>query len=171
MLLHRLSGGCRIADGDRVKDSLMLGGGLSRTVGAYKHSLEAFEQWLGPRWWVANERAQPRVDAKHGAVAISVQGSTAGLTELSLSLRGGEIVGLAGLEGSGVATVMQMLGGVVPVAGRLEVKVRATIFKNPSQAIANGVVYMPPDRKKDGLWLERDAGFNIGAARWRGRAR
>jgi ABC-type sugar transport system ATPase subunit len=113
---------------------------------------------------LANERAQVRVDAKHGAVAISVQGSTAGLTELSLSLRGGEIVGLAGLEGSGVATVMQMLGGVVPVAGRLEVKGRATIFKNPSQAIAKGVVYMPPDRKKDGLWLERDAGFNIGAA-------
>jgi ABC-type sugar transport system ATPase subunit len=113
---------------------------------------------------LANERAQPRVDTKHGGVAISVQGSTTGLTELSLSLRGGEIVGLAGLEGSGVATVMQMLGGVVPVAGRLEVKGRATIFKNPSQAIAKGVVYMPPDRKKDGLWLERDAGFNIGAA-------
>ena len=102
---------------------------------------------------LANERARPRVDTKHGAVAISVQGSTAGLTELSLSLRGGEIVGLAGLEGSGVATVIQMLGGVVPVAGRLEVKGRATIFKNPSQAIAKGVVYMPPDRKKDGLWL------------------
>ena len=48
MLLHRLSGGCHIAGGDCLKDILMLGGGLSRTVGAYKHSLEAFEQWLGP---------------------------------------------------------------------------------------------------------------------------
>src|ERR1700730_16058057 len=48
MLLHRLSGGCRIAGGDRREDLLMLGGGPSRTVGAQKHSLEAFEQWLGP---------------------------------------------------------------------------------------------------------------------------
>ena len=106
---------------------------------------------------LANERAQPRVDAKHGAVAISVQGSTAGLTELSLSLRGGEVVGLAGLEGSGVATVMQMLGGVAPVAGRLEVKGRATISESE-----------PSHRQGRSLYAagSKEGGPLVGARRW-----
>ena len=61
-------------------------------------------------------------------------------------------------------TVLEMLGGVASVAGRIEVGGRPVTFGHPSQAIAEGVVYMPPDRKKGGLWLEQDASFNIGSA-------
>jgi ABC-type sugar transport system ATPase subunit len=96
--------------------------------------------------------------------AIAVRGSAPDRTELDLALGAGEILGLAGLEGSGVSTALQMLGGVVPVRGRTEVKGRAVTFRHPSQAIAMGVVYMPPDRKKGGLWLERHACFNISTA-------
>jgi ABC-type sugar transport system ATPase subunit len=57
-----------------------------------------------------------------------------------------------------------MLGGLIKVAGRVEVGGRAITFRHPSQAIREGVVYMPPDRKKGGLWLEQDSSFNIGSA-------
>ena len=37
------------------------------------------------------------------------------------------------------------------------------VFRHPSEAIRRGVIYMPPDRKKEGLWLEHDSAFNIGS--------
>ena len=86
------------------------------------------------------------------------------MPEFDLSLRAGEVVGLAGLEGSGVSSVLEMLGGVVAVPGIIEIDGRRVKFRHPSQAIREGVAYMPADRKKDGLWLEQDASFNIGSA-------
>jgi ABC-type sugar transport system ATPase subunit len=113
---------------------------------------------------LADERPRPAGSASGGAAAISIRGSAPGLSDLDLSVGAGEIVGLAGLEGSGVSTALEMLGGVLPVRGQLEVKGKPVTFRHPSQAIAAGVVYMPPDRKKAGLWLDRDASVNIGAA-------
>jgi ABC-type sugar transport system ATPase subunit len=114
---------------------------------------------------LADDRPRPADRARRGTAALSVRGAAPGLAELDLSLAAGEVVGLAGLEGSGVETAMRMLGGIVPVWGRTEIAGRAVAFRHPAQAIAEGIVYMPPDRKKGGLWLERDAGSNIGTAR------
>ena len=86
------------------------------------------------------------------------------MPELDLSLRAGEVVGLAGLEGSGVSSVLEVLGGVVAASGVIEIEGRRVKFRHPSQAIREGVAYMPADRKKDGLWLVKDASFNIGSA-------
>jgi ABC-type sugar transport system ATPase subunit len=113
---------------------------------------------------LADERPRSDSHSKSGPPAIAVHGSAAGVADVSLSIAAGEIVGLAGLEGSGVSTVLQMLGGVVPVAGRTEVRGRTVTFRHPLNAIREGMVYMPPDRKKGGLWLERDPAVNIGAA-------
>jgi ABC-type sugar transport system ATPase subunit len=114
---------------------------------------------------LADERP-PAAAAAAGrrAVAIRVRSSAPGVPELNLSLRAGEVVGLAGLEGSGVSRVLEMLGGIVAVSGVIEINGRRIKFRHPSEAIREGVVYMPPDRKKDGLWLEQDASFNIGSA-------
>ena len=113
---------------------------------------------------LADEQPRPAGELKERPVAISVRGSARGVSDLALSINAGEVVGLAGLEGSGTSTVLQMLGGIVPVVGRIEVDGRAVAFRHPGQAIGEGVVYMPPDRKISGLWLEHDATFNIGAA-------
>jgi ABC-type sugar transport system ATPase subunit len=114
---------------------------------------------------LADER--PRTTAAgggRGAAAVRLRGAAAGVREIDLSLYAGEVVGLAGLEGSGVSTALEMLGGVVPVAGHIETGGRRVTFRHPSQAIREGIVYMPPDRKRGGLWLEQDTSFNIGSA-------
>jgi ABC-type sugar transport system ATPase subunit len=113
---------------------------------------------------LADERPPTTAVAWPRAVAIRLKSSAHGTPEVDLSLRAGEVVGLAGLEGSGVSKVLEMLGGVVAVSGLIEVDGRRVRFRHPSEAIREGVVYMPPDRKKDGLWLEQDASFNIGSA-------
>jgi ABC-type sugar transport system ATPase subunit len=113
---------------------------------------------------LADESPRRRVAGEVGKVAIRVSGGVPGLAPLDISVRAGEVVGLAGLQGSGVSTVMRMLGGVVPFEGRLEVDGSLVKFDHPSQAISHGVVYAPPDRKRGGLWLDRSVAFNIGAA-------
>jgi ABC-type sugar transport system ATPase subunit len=113
---------------------------------------------------LADERPPTTAVAEQRAVAIRLKSTAQGMPELDLSLRAGEVVGLAGLEGSGVSRVLEMLGGIVAVSGLIEIDGRRIKFSHPSEAIREGVVYMPPDRKKDGLWLEQDASFNIGSA-------
>jgi ABC-type sugar transport system ATPase subunit len=114
---------------------------------------------------LADERPRATVAGDgQGAGAVRLKGAAAGMPEVDLSLRAGEVVGLAGLEGSGVSMVLEMLGGVIPVAGHIEIDGRRVTFRHPSQAIRRGIVYMPPDRKKGGLWLEQNTSFNIGSA-------
>ena len=114
---------------------------------------------------LADERPRATVaGGEQSAAVVRLRRSSGGMPEVDLSLHAGEVVGLAGLEGSGVSTVLEMLGGVVPVAGHIEIDGRRVTFRHPSQAIREGIIYMPPDRKKGGLWLEQNASFNIGSA-------
>lgn len=111
---------------------------------------------------LANERPRRTSESASSEVVVSIRNSTPELPELDLSMRAGEVVGLAGLEGSGISTVLRMLGGVTPVHGSIQIAGQQVRFGHPSEAIRKGVIYMPADRKKDGLWLERDSVFNIG---------
>lgn len=113
---------------------------------------------------VANEEVV-RGARPPGVTVMAARGAaTAGAGPLDLELRAGEITGLAGLEGSGVSKVLEMLGGVVPVNGSISLCGHGARFRKPADAIAAGVVYMPPDRKKDGLWLDRSSHWNVAAA-------
>ena len=113
---------------------------------------------------LADERARPADPAARGKVAVRLRGAAATVSDIDLSLHSGEVVGLAGLEGSGISTLLEMIGGVIAVKGNIEIGGRAVTFRHPSQAIREGVVYMPPDRKRGGLWLDQDPSFNIGSA-------
>ncbi len=84
---------------------------------------------------LANER--PDRTASTGAVAMTVRGANGpGVRMLDLDLRGGEVVGLAGLEGSGTSTVLEMLGGVVTAGGEFVVGGKPVHFRHPADAIA-----------------------------------
>ncbi|MBL8581966.1 MAG: sugar ABC transporter ATP-binding protein [Rhizobiaceae bacterium] len=89
---------------------------------------------------------------------------------LSLSLRRGEIVALAGLEGQGQQKILRALvGQYAPVAGQATVKGKP--FALPASAAsgvramqARGVGFVPEDRKEDGLFLGLSIAHNISAA-------
>jgi rhamnose transport system ATP-binding protein len=72
--------------------------------------------------------------------------------EASLILRAGEIVGLAGLVGSGRSELAQILFGVTPAAsGQILVDGRPVAIRSPADAKRHGIAYVPEDRGIQGL--------------------
>ena len=70
----------------------------------------------------------------------------------AFTVREGEIVGIAGLEGSGRGALARMLAGVEPGAhGRLHLSGRLLARPTPARAIRNGLGYVPPDRRRQGI--------------------
>jgi ABC-type sugar transport system ATPase subunit len=76
------------------------------------------------------------------------------LKNVSLTLRAGEILGLAGLEGAGRTELARALFGVDPLdAGEILLDGQRVVLRSPHDAIAAGIAYVPEDRKGLGLVL------------------
>lgn len=80
-----------------------------------------------------------------------------GLVEpVSLNIRAGEILGLAGQLGSGSGYFLAAIGGARKTrSGAIEMDGKTFLPKSPAEAINNKIAYCSADRKKDGLYLER----------------
>ena len=75
--------------------------------------------------------------------------------EISLQLRAGEIVGIAGLVGSGRTELLQTIFGVTPaVGGQMQMAGEPFAPRNPREAIRAGLALAPEDRKQHGLILQ-----------------
>jgi rhamnose transport system ATP-binding protein len=71
---------------------------------------------------------------------------------VSLTVRAGEIVGLAGLVGSGRSELAQTLFGVSPAeSGEIRLMGEAVTIRSPAEARAHGIAYVPEDRSVQGL--------------------
>jgi ABC-type sugar transport system ATPase subunit len=84
---------------------------------------------------------------------------------LDLTVAPGEIVGVAGLLGSGRSELLSAVFGDQPIsAGRLQLHGRAYVPTNPRAAILRGIGYLPPDRKTRGLVVRRSVRDNLAMA-------
>ena len=95
------------------------------------------------------------------------------LTRIDLTVRAGEIVGIAGLVGSGRTELLRALAGLDPQAsGSLWVDGKpANLPRGPGAALRLGVALAPEDRKADGLVLGLPAYDNVNLTRLRSVAR
>lgn len=80
---------------------------------------------------------------------------------LALSLRRGEILGLAGVQGAGQQAVARALYGVVGEGASMVLDGKAYAPSSPSDAIAAGVVYVPADRLGEGLFVQHSIRENV----------
>jgi ABC-type sugar transport system ATPase subunit len=104
------------------------------------------------------------VPAAAGPVRLAVAGLTspARFSGVDLAVRGGEIVGLAGLVGAGRTELAQALFGLDPdVQGRVEVDGRPVRPRSPREAVARGLALVPEDRKRHGLVLSMNVRENV----------
>jgi ribose transport system ATP-binding protein len=85
-----------------------------------------------------------------------------GDTEISFTLHAGEILGFAGLVGSGRTELMQMIYGSAPISGgQVTLRGSTKMIKTPAEAIRYGVGMVPEDRKAQGLFLRQSVKWNI----------
>ena len=85
----------------------------------------------------------------------------------NISVRKGEIVGIAGLMGSGRTELAQSIFGnpkEYKLEGQLFVEGQSRQFKHTSEAIQSGIAYVTEDRKGNGLFLLQDIKQNITSA-------
>jgi ribose transport system ATP-binding protein len=84
------------------------------------------------------------------------------LNDINLEIRKGEVLGIAGLQGSGRTELAQALFGVVPFkTGTVELRGKAVTLKNPYQAIRNKLGFVTEDRKSEGLLLRQTIRDNM----------
>lgn len=82
--------------------------------------------------------------------------------DVSFSVRRGEIFGVAGLVGAGRTELVRSIAGVDPIqSGKVELNGKDITPKSPGQAIANGIILVPEDRKQQGLILDHSIEENI----------
>ncbi len=112
---------------------------------------------------VGGELPKPRAGVTKSTVEslISIKGASYVrqdgrqiLNNLSLELKGAEILGLAGVEGNGQSELIELIMGLVkPSSGSVEI-LGLDATKTPTKEIRNaGVAYIPQDRQRDGLLM------------------
>ncbi len=98
-----------------------------------------------------------------GETLLRVKGLYRGmLRDISLEIRAGEIVGLAGLMGAGRTELCRALFGLdPPEKGVVEIGGKSVNPKTPRQAVASGIALIPEDRQRNGLALKLPISYNI----------
>jgi len=119
----------------------------------------------------------PKRPVAPGAVAIELRhlsNRTLGIHDVSLSVRRGEVLGIAGLVGSGRAELAETLFGLVPAdGGEILLHAVPVRIESPSPAVRLGIGYVPEVRRQHGAVPEMAVASNASLARldavsWRG---
>jgi ABC-type sugar transport system ATPase subunit len=117
------------------------------------------------RWMVGREIREHfhRPASRPGAVALEVRDLWGPKTfGTSFALHYGEILGIAGLVGSGRTELVRALFGIDPLrSGRVLVDGRPVSIRSPRDALACGMVLVPEDRQREGLVSIQSLAFNL----------
>ncbi len=107
----------------------------------------------------------PPAEGKPGEIVLSLQElgcAASGVKGISLEVRAGEIVGLAGLVGAGRTELARVLFGITPAdAGEISLDGKRVTVTSPQEAVAHGIAYVPEDRRRHGVILEMPIAHNM----------
>jgi rhamnose transport system ATP-binding protein len=107
----------------------------------------------------------PTPERAAGDVLLSVRNVTCqctGVRSVSLNIRSGEIVGLAGLVGAGRSELARVLFGITPAdSGEIVLHGQPVRVRSPRDAIQLGIAYVPEDRRRHGVILEMPIASNV----------
>ncbi|MBB4662095.1 sugar ABC transporter ATP-binding protein [Conexibacter arvalis] len=110
----------------------------------------------------------PQIRTSPGEELLALDGVTLArspIAGVSINVRAGEVVGVAGLVGSGKGDLAEACFGMRSLkAGELRVRGRAVSKASPKTMLDHGVYYLPADRRVEGLVLPRSLRENISLA-------
>ncbi|HUW79019.1 MAG TPA: sugar ABC transporter ATP-binding protein [Candidatus Nanopelagicaceae bacterium] len=100
----------------------------------------------------------------HGRVVLDVKGVSDKklLRNVSLSVHEGEVLGLAGLVGAGRTELAKIIYGEShATAGEVRLNGKKTHFREPADAAAAGIGFVPEERRSEAVFADRSIAFNI----------
>lgn len=153
---------------DRV--TVLKDGRLQKTVMTQDLDHEQLVTLMTGRELAVPQKTSPAADAPVllELKDVNVRGASG---PISLEVRAGEIVGLAGLVGSGRTEVARAIIGADPSRGAVLVHGKELRRRSPRRAKNAGIAYLPEDRKDQGLLLDRSIRENVGLASLKLRSR
>jgi len=114
------------------------------------------------------EQIFPQIGFRPGRTVLEAQHlstRSGSVTDVSLTVRAGEIVGLAGLVGSGKSEVARACFGLEALAsGRVVFEGEEVSGATPRAMLERGLFYLPPDRRDEGLVMLRSVRENVALA-------
>ena len=145
--------------GDRA--TVLRDGRLVKTVGVAGHGIDDFIEMMVGR---TLENKYPKVRARLGEEVLRVEGLTrrGAVQDASLSVRSGEVVGLAGLVGAGRTELCRLIFGADRRdSGNIFINGEEVSVDSPEAAIRNGIGFLTENRKEEGLVLHLSITRNI----------
>ena len=109
----------------------------------------------------------PKKEVPIGEVVLSIRNLCLKgvFQDVSFDVRAGEIVGMAGLVGSGRSNVAETLFGVTPASsGSVHINGKALKIDAPTSALAAGMAFLTEDRKETGCFLSLNIQDNMDSA-------
>ncbi|QQS47436.1 MAG: sugar ABC transporter ATP-binding protein [Acidobacteriota bacterium] len=107
----------------------------------------------------------PKRDVVLGDVVLELRGlgcEASGVKNVNLTVRAGEILGLAGLVGAGRTELARTIFGLTPADhGETLLDGESVRIANPSDAVRRGIAYVPEDRRRHGVVLDLPISDNI----------
>lgn len=145
---------------DRI--TVLRDGAQITTEDASAHSPESLVRLMVGREVQALAR-EPEPIPEDAPLVFEARGLTTDrIDDISLSVRRGEVVGLAGLVGSGRTETLRAIFGADPLrSGEMELEGEPIRRSSVRAAIRRGIALIPESRKDEGLVLGRSAGENV----------
>ncbi|GLQ53008.1 sugar ABC transporter ATP-binding protein [Devosia nitrariae] len=155
---HKLDEVMRLAD--RV--TVLRDGQLIATVGTEALTPDSIAQMMVGRELSNLYPPKHEADVDADTVLAVRNLSAPGVRDVSFALRRGEILGFAGLIGSGRTAVAEAIVGLSPIeSGEILHEGKPVRFSDVSQSVAAGIAYMTKDRKGKGLLLSANLKDNL----------
>lgn len=155
---HRMAEIREIAD----EVSVLKDGRYQGTVDAQTPTEQIVRMMVGRELLTVSHSSDRKPETKLEVRSVSGKG----FDDISFQLHKGEIIGLAGLAGSGRTALARALFGDIGItAGQLFKDGKEIKLHHPADAIAAGIAYIPDDRKSLGLFLEKTVAENIVASK------
>ena len=157
---HRLSEVSAIADDVTViRDGQVVGSGALADFDEQR-----IVELIAGHAVVSSHVSRPALDPDRTA-ALSVRGLNAGpVADVTFDIAPGEIVGVAGLMGSGRSSLLRALFGDLPATGEILIDGRPTAIGSTVDAVRAGIALVPEDRLRDAAFLDRPVWENLFAA-------
>ena len=112
---------------------------------------------------VLKEESKPKdVVLKVNNLTIINRNKKVDVDDISFDVRGGEILGIAGVQGNGQTELVRCLTGLMKAdSGHISILGHETTHSNPRKITELGVAHIPEDRQKDGLILQSPIQDNL----------